>query len=155
MRKLDPRIERIAEWVTGKGFSVRFRTAGGNLFFLNQRQIVINIRRSTNHILAMFLHECGHLIGATSASRRTLRRFRYGWGSTPTPDSIWRMGILSEEMEAWHLGHELAGKLKIELDEPSFERAKSRCLESYVRWASKKPLHTPAGLPIKKRSRKW
>lgn len=156
MTQLDPRIKRVVAWVKKRGFSVQFMTAGRDSFFLVDKQISLNINRSPNFVLAILLHECGHLIGATSRSSKTKRRFEYGYAAQQTADRVWKVGILAEEMEAWHLGKDLACKLKIKLDEATFEKTKAQCLSTYIKWAANPhPYHPASRAKIQKQAREW
>jgi len=50
-----------------------------------------------------------------------------------------RMGVLEEEIAAWSKALDIAKKRKIIIDREVFDRDKSRCLMTYIKWLRREP----------------
>jgi hypothetical protein len=118
--KAIPRLERAVKYARRRGLVVKF-VHGSTGFIDNDAKVVVVPKHSSfEHILYVLLHELGHH-----------KSLRYKVSDR-------RIDILEEEMNAWRLAWDLGAKLGVLTVEnlSTFNRAKSRALMTYVRWAA-------------------
>jgi len=130
-------IEEVVSWCSFRRISVEFYKGCGGTYDSSDRTIRINSRQSIEKQLYVLLHECGHLL-IDDRSETTGFRFRHGYHA---PDSeirrrfIYKCTIVEEELEAWHRGRKLAGKLGIKINDDVFSTLKATFIKSYMKWA--------------------
>jgi len=126
------KIKHVVAWCESKNIEVIFSKEGS--YYSETQKIHINQRLKPETQLYVLLHECGHhLIGYKE------RHERYGMGYTVEDASIkrsliHRIDVLDEELEAWHRGRKLAGRLCISIDKKQFDRVRAKMVKTYVRW---------------------
>lgn len=131
-------IARVAEWLKGRGITIRFERREGAAFHETSKAIIVAGTMRPDAALVYILHECGHvLIG----SDKDTTRYALGYPRSDDPEVNksfqHRLAILEEETEAWHRGWKLMHRLKIGwcVDEKHWEETRQRCLKSYVKWS--------------------
>jgi Zn-dependent peptidase ImmA (M78 family) len=99
------------------------------------KQIVINRRRTDEHKLYILLHEYGHhhlMQNKNLANKFKAISNRYARNMLTE-----QILAIEEEVLAWHYGEEAAKALGIPLDQTKFQLLKSRCLRTHIRSYSK------------------
>lgn len=139
--RLSPNEKIVADHILAS-FGVTVRLTGrASAFYAENQEIQLNGAHGKRR-LYILLHEAGHTI---IWARRNTKKIqgRAGRGHNPCAaaaglrkgSTVSNIGILEEEMEAWHIGRELAGQLGIALDN-TFEKVKAEYLLGYVKWAA-------------------
>lgn len=124
------KLQKISNWCDSKGIGLQF---SGKQCEVNENGIInINLKCTPETQVYSLLHECGHvLIGQTN------KKFDNGY-STNDPNMkkslLHRTDVLYEECEAWHRGWKLSKRLGIKLNKLAYDRYKTQCLKTYVRW---------------------
>ena len=128
-------LERVVAWCESKGVSVAFSTKEAAAFDSNTNTITVSGRLSPERQLHVLLHECGHVLVGDNP------RFSAGYPTLPEKGEKLsfsnRLACLEEEIEAWNRGWKLGKRLRLRLDPVAFERTRTECLKTYVKWASK------------------
>ena len=128
-------IEKLINWCDSSGIKVNFCKLENGIFYPTENLIKISGRLSPESQLFCLLHECGHyLIGDREKHQR------YGMGYQQQDPNIMRTfhhkcDIVEEEFEAWHRGAKLAARLNIVLDKERFDKIRTTCIRSYMKWA--------------------
>jgi len=128
-------LEKLINWCDSHGITVNFCKLEAGIFYPQENLVKISGRLSPESQFFCLLHECGHyLIGNREKHQR------YGMGYQQQDPNIMRTfhhkcDIVEEEMEAWHRGAKLAARLGIEIDKARFDKDRTTCLRSYMRWA--------------------
>lgn len=140
-------MERVRAWLAQRGFDLTVKKgADSQVEFFDGRGVLIDGRLSPPARLATLLHECGH-VSIFLARRRSKRtrvagatwgEFLLSYGRCKPGVSVGRVSEVQEELEAWDRGEALARRLRVRLARPVFERVRTRCMMSYVRWAGRK-----------------
>lgn len=136
-------IEKILDWCNKRKINVEFSRNARELYSNTQRKIYVNSNTTFEEQMYTLLHECGHhLIHETAIKDFDLylEKFNHGYYTqTLNEESLARkMSILSEEIEAWNRGFNLARRLQLFVNIHNYEEYKNSCLRSYVRWVSSK-----------------
>ena len=88
--------------------------------------------KSKGEMLAVLLHECGHVEGFLSGS------FQGEISKLPPhgkkPKDFWYIEWLREEFDAWKRAEKIAAELKILGLKAALKKMKERCLMAYVEW---------------------
>ena len=108
------------------------------------RVVSINSRSPPHVRVAVLLHECGHVLVCrsrlASPTRRvcemSLKEWVHDKGRGKPRTSARRLAILCEEGEAWNRGWALGVRLRIRLNACRYERVRTACLLTYLRWAA-------------------
>jgi hypothetical protein len=128
-------LKRVIEWCEARQLEVVFAKKSGGLYDHLKKKIRINGHARPDMQLYMLLHECGHhLIDSKQTGERL---FSQGY-SADDPNvrrtATHRIDIVAEELEAWHRGSRLASRLKIKLDKVAFDKARTTCMKTYMKW---------------------
>jgi hypothetical protein len=121
---------------------ISFTEASGidDCFVPEARAILVNSRLSSEMKKITLLHELGHFLIMQSRIRNKGKEYMCmtfdEYTDNPT-NRRKRLGTIMEEIEAWQRGLKLAKRLKIRINTRKFDKERVRCLQTYVRWASK------------------
>ena len=102
------------------------------------KEIHICSRNGIENKLYALLHECGHALvreNWTKFEKEFPAHAACGYDGRKNGTAKYRVSLIEEEYEAWKRGKRLAKRLGIELDEARFEKHKTECLMSYIKWA--------------------
>lgn len=131
-------LDAVVNWAAEHGLTVEFMGKGGGVYDHTNKNIVISSRLSPLRQLAFLLHEAGHhLINRSDASERYAMGYM-AEGPHVKKTLSHRMAVLDEEMEAWHRGWKLAGRLDLSIEWWQYEAVKLECLKTYVKWVARK-----------------
>lgn len=127
-------LAKVIDWLDRKGMKVGTARHANAVYDPNTQTISINSRLAVEQQLYILLHECGHhLIG----DRDRHERFGMGYNVYDTAESrtlVHRVDVVDEELEAWHRGRRLAGRLKIKIDKNAFDSARAAYMKTYMKW---------------------
>ena len=132
----EEHFETLVLWLQKKGFEVFLYTDAPNCVFWNLSEVHINSRMHAEKRLHVLIHECGHVLINRNRERpfRLSKHARVSHYSKISRDK--RVSVLSEEMEAWRRGENLARRLSIDFDVEKFDKLKTTCLMGYIHWAA-------------------
>lgn len=128
-------LKTLTGWCAAHGICVTFCQLEGGMYWSEDKTIKISGRLSPEKQVFFLLHECGHhLIGDKE------KHERFGMGYPQTDAKIkrtfhHRCDIVDEELEAWHRGFKLAGRLHIPLSKERFDKTRVVMLKTYFKWA--------------------
>lgn len=128
-------LESLVSWCSSKKLKVAFVKKVGATYYPNSKEVLVSSRLSPPRQVAFLIHECGHhLIGMKEHSER------FGMGYPQTDPEVTktfhhRVSCLEEEMEAWHRGWKLAGRLGLSISREFFDEVRLECLRSYIKWS--------------------
>lgn len=130
-------LEVLVDWCHQKGIRISFEKKEGATYYTAEKRVSVAGRMSPEKQLCMLLHECGHhLIGFVDGDDRFGMGYPHVGDDDVNTTFHHRLSCLEEEMEAWHRGWKLAGRLKLNLQRDVFDRVRLECLRSYVKWAN-------------------
>jgi hypothetical protein len=122
------------------GWSVELRRGSVALNEANfdKKLITINLNQRPELRVYALLHELGHV--SVRRSQGYTYKFPYGeLDKSQLNTNRKRMGVLEEEIAAWSKALDIAKKRKIIIDREVFDRDKSRCLMTYIKWLRREP----------------
>ena len=141
-------LRELREWLRARGFALKQVRTGGDQVCFEQRCVTVRKRANGAATLAVALHECGHVL-VHLQRKQNKRKCVAGttWKQSRLSSAQDESGRVKrralqtceEEFAAWERGKRLAGRLRLKLDRRAFERQKTRCLMSYVRWVALPP----------------
>jgi hypothetical protein len=134
--------EVLLKWIRQKGYG--FKEGDTDFYDGVMRVITCNRRLSEEKKLYSVLHECGHLLvqrDTESYEKRYKSQVEGLFDKRKCRSLRWRIDFLKEEYDAWDRGFRLAGRLKIPIDEDSYYKYASKCLETYCKWVVDKEWH--------------
>jgi hypothetical protein len=138
-------IAKLAEWLASKGWDLVINNRVRNVADFNETTVTINGRSGPQAQLAFLAHECGHIV--VDSRRTSTDRFSRGWplavGPKKNKNTIHRVSLVEEEIEAWAVGERLLKKMNIPYDKNTFLVCKSGALRTYFRWAGRKKHREP------------
>lgn len=137
-------FERLLELADEWGYDVELVTGTDDRVEMGDaRTVWIDTRRHPETRCYTLLHELGHV----------LVRRRWAEFSEPHPTYLrhpdaephprhraspaFRVGLVSEELEAWRRGRRLARRLGMRVDDAKWEREQCAALLGYVAWAAR------------------
>jgi len=138
-------IKKVVNWARAKGYDVEFSFAHNDEIDTFEKEIRISSRFSIENQLYGLLHECGHLLLRSNEkryektylmtnemdNRKTLHRGLF-------KSKQCQVDIIAEEIDAWRQGKRLAKRLKIIINDKSYNKEMAKYVFSYVRSAYKK-----------------
>lgn len=137
-------MARIVEHVNKNyGYEVlyEYRKPGeGNIDAAYHDEKVIRIDKSYKDETKTYilLHEVGHVIQYNNEHVYD-RQFGAIFNGLFSKSSLTRrMAVLNGEFDAWNKGLTFADQMKIPINQKKFETVKTKCLNTYVQWASNK-----------------
>lgn len=132
-------IDDLIDWTHKKGYSIDFDYCVRDEFRPGDNMITISIRQGKENQLYSLLHECGHLILQNNENLYNQKypssaKMAYFTSNKKLERSPkYKVDVLTEEIDAWRKGKELAKKLKIYIDEDKYYSVMSRCVYSYIK----------------------
>ena len=129
-------LEKVVGWCSVRCIDVNFVKKALGTYHMGVKQISISSRLGPVNQVAILLHECGHhLIGDIEHHDRFGMGYPMGGDPTVSRTFNHRVAVLDEEMEAWHRGWKLAGRLELALDRETFDKIRLDCVKSYIKWS--------------------
>lgn len=128
-------IETLISWAKSKNNRVVLSSKNVSAFFASDKLIRIKRQNSLKNMMYDLLHECSHLSMTFTKSYDS----KYDFKSRPDErKTSVKLDILSEELEAWYVGIKLAQCLLLSIDKKEYEKKRSECVMTYVRWVARK-----------------
>lgn len=127
-------LEKLIGWCSSKKLTVDFVKKASATLIPADMTVKVSARLSPPRQVVLLLHECGHhLIGTQE------QHVRFGMGYPQTDPEVkktfhHRVACLDEEMEAWHRGWKLVGRLGLSVDRGLYDLVRLDCLRSYIKW---------------------
>ena len=130
-------IESAVEWARKKGVRVEFDYCVQDEYRSSDGLITISTRQGIENQLYSLLHECGHLAldinpKLYSKSFPTSMKLAYKSNKALERSKKYKVDIMSEEIDAWRKGRELANRLDIYVDDEKYYNLKVECLYGYI-----------------------
>lgn len=121
------------------GYTVYLCDVTDGLCDFSNKRILISSRLGIEKRLYILIHELGHIL-----IRNNQKKFQseYSGHANVSLDrrcnwtKKFRVSTIEEEIEAWKRGKRVAKRLGIEINEEKFNKFKTNCLMSYIRWAA-------------------
>lgn len=122
-------IKRLIRWLKARDISVKF--VKSKLGEYDHNKLVISVSESANPELQLhvLLHECGHhLLELDYIHEKVVRPALVG----PAAWIVKKTNAVTEEVEAWARGGELAKRLKLHINEAGWDTNRTNCLKTYM-----------------------
>ncbi len=132
-------LETLQTWAHKKGYDVDFDYLVRDEYRPADNLITICTRYGKEKQLYALLHECGHLILGKNESLYEKKypssaKMAYFQSNKKLERSHkYKIDVISEEIDAWRKGQELAKRLDIYIDEEKYYSLMTKCVYSYVR----------------------
>ena len=136
-------IDKLSDWVHKKGYSIEFDYCVRDEFHPADKTITISLRQGPEKRLYSLMHECGHLIlhhneklyakKYPSSTKMAYYNSNHRLERSPK----YKIDILSEEIDAWRKGQDLAKRLNFYIDEENYYSIMAICVYSYVKSLAK------------------
>ena len=132
-------IDKLIDWAYTKGCAIDFDYCVRDEFRPEDKLITISLRQGPENRLYSLLHECGHLIlnknEALYAKKypSSMKMAHYKSNKTLEKSPKYKVDVLTEEIDAWRKGKDLAKRLGIYIDEDNYYSVTSKCVYSYVK----------------------
>ena len=148
-KKLEKRLfeagmSRLITWIDNKSWTMDIDYTNRDEMIPANKHITINGRQGLEKQLYSFLHECGHLLiqknwdSYTKAYPASAKMYNYATTHKQLERSHkYKVDCISEEIEAWRRGKNLADRLGIYINEEKYNALTSECVYSYITWAAK------------------
>ena len=128
----------VENWAYNKGFKVEMKQNGHNTICFEAFYITINASQGAENRLFSLLHECGHIL-LCQDEKRYKEAFPGVWNGIQdkrrSRGRFFRVSLVEEEMMAWNEGLKLAKRLGVNINEDKWNKHKTDCLYTYLRWA--------------------
>jgi len=134
------KFDELAQYSKQLGWNVMLRkgTTALNEADFEKKQITINSSQRPELRVYTLLHELGH--ASVRRGQGWAYKFPYcNLNKKVLTTNRERIGILEEEMAAWHKALDIAKKRNVIIDREVFDRDKARCLMTYIKWVRKEP----------------
>jgi len=131
----DFQFKRLKQYCKRLGWSVVCKHSVECSADFESRIIVINSQLKPEIRLYRLLHEIGHIL----ISHRKNYKQKFGCYAASPKDlqkNINKLCVVEEEFVAWDRGLQLARKQNISINEARFNKDKTQCLMSWVKWAA-------------------
>lgn len=138
-------MDKLESWLERRGFDLELSRGADDSVCFTTCVVSINSRSSERTQLYTLLHECGHITVFEQRMKDRKRRvagstFRQFWNNCGNARreraKAVRIGVLTEEIEAWDRGEALASRLKIPYNKKAYHQLRTRSLMTYVRWGA-------------------
>lgn len=135
-------ISRVIDWLWAKSWDIEFSHTVDDEMNPNAKCVTINARQGEEKQLYSLLHECGHILIQSNEIRYNqkfpaqAKRNCYLSHRQLEKSKKYKIDVISEEIEAWDRGKNLATRLGIYIDEIKFNAVKAECVYTYVEWAT-------------------
>ena len=131
-------LETVCEWVAKKNYSVVFDYCVQDEFSSADNCISVNTRQNIENQLYTLLHECGHLILHNNENLynknypSSAKMACYSRNIRLERSPKYKVDVLSEEIDAWRKGKDLANRLDVYIDEEKYYSMMTKCVYSYI-----------------------
>ena len=130
-------IRAAVDWAEKKGVDVEFGYCVQDEYRSADGLITVNTRQGIENQLYTLLHECGHLAldkNTKLYSKRfpTSMKLALKNNKALERSKKYKVDVMSEEIDAWRKGRELANRLDIYIDEEKYYKVQTECLYSYI-----------------------
>lgn len=144
--KYQKAIDKVVAWATNRGYDVDFGGSYEDRMSEFEKIITINTRFKPEIQLYALLHECGHVLIRCDkkrykrhfrvlASAETLSRTKHSFNKRSYRSKAWQVDQIAEEIDAWRKGRELAKRLKIKINEDTYDKEIGRWVFTYISYA--------------------
>lgn len=139
-------MEVMRRWLKARGFALQIKDSVADCVIFDSAAghvVQINKRLSYPVKVATLMHECGHVSIFMSRTRNqslriagaNFREFFLEVGRMSLRGRASRLCVLEEEIAAWQRGEDLAKRLGVRFSRGAFERTRTLCLMTYVKWS--------------------
>lgn len=138
IRKIKSNIKTLETWVHKRNWTINFKAYSTDKMSTDDKEISINSKLSLETQLYTLLHECGHILARAklkqyykrypSTHRVEIKKFNKGLMRA----KAYKIDALSEEIDAWRSGKQLAKRLKIQINEKNFNTIMYKSVFTYV-----------------------
>ena len=135
---------RLITWLEKKNWTVDIDYTNRDEIVPSSKVVFINSRQGIEKQFYSFLHECGHLLiqanwtNYEKAYPATAKMFAYASTHKQLERSAkYKVDQISEEIEAWKRGKNLADRLGLYINEEKYNALTAECVYSYITWAAK------------------
>jgi hypothetical protein len=115
---------KIAAWLSARGYRLR----SGQSYSVHDRTVEYRPSDPAATRVIFLLHECGHVLYARNEPQHTGYNDPRGRARSKASAA----DLVRDEIEAWHRGYALAGRLRIRVDPRAYRRAYGHSVMSYV-----------------------
>jgi hypothetical protein len=135
--KLNESIDKLRDWLQKKNFDLYFG-AFEDIADSSERSITIDNRKKLENQLYVLLHECGHIIvnnnqNYSSKFPYMMRANKRGTRNKRLENCYkYRVEQISEEIDAWRAGRDLAKRLSIPVNDENFHDLMTKKVYTYV-----------------------
>jgi len=133
-------IEELIDWTDKKGYSIDFDYCVRDEYRPEEKVITISLRQGSENRLYALLHECGHLIlgnNETLYAKKYPSSMKMAYCNNNNKrlerSAKYKVDILTEEIDAWRKGKDLANRLEIYIDEDNYYSIMARCVYTYIK----------------------
>ena len=132
-------------WLRRRGFKLEREAGADDCVCFDSARVLINSKASRESQLSALLHECGHVDVLQKRLRNKRRRVAGAtlghWARTSNTKSRRalrvRINVVTEEIEAWDRGEDIARRLRIRYNKKTFQNVRTRALMTYFRWTAR------------------
>ena len=140
--KYQKDLDKLEAWAINRGYTVHFIPYVMDAVWGFDKSININSKCKLETQLYSLLHECGHIM-----VRSNQKKFRSNYPISHTQEKrksvnkqifrtkSYQVDIITEEIDAWRKGKELAKRIGIKLSNSAYDKETSKWVFSYINTA--------------------
>ena len=134
----NEQIKTLTRFSSRKGYKVVFdkSSQSEDLVDYTTKTIIISSRHSQEVAFYFLLHEIGHVV-IKGSSGKYKHAYDEIWKTFSKSSLTFKVATLQEELDAWREGLILAHKMNLKVDRRKFEVTKTKCISTYLSWASR------------------
>jgi len=133
-------LNKLVEWISSKNWDVRFGVFEDEMSQWD-KVIKINIKCKLENQLYTLLHECGHLL--LYKNKNYKKQYPYSFkvdmklnrNKRLMKVHRYQVDLISEEIDAWRKGKELAKRLRIYINEDNYNNEMAKYVFTYINGA--------------------
>ena len=131
-------IEKLVEWANKKHVDVQFGYKMSDEYRPADSLITINTHYGLENRLYALLHECGHLLLTNNEKSyvkkypSSARMWYYTRNRRIENSKKYKVDVISEEIDAWRKGREIAKRLNIYVDDKNYYSLMTDCVYTYI-----------------------
>lgn len=130
-------INKLIKWLNSKNWHIEFGFYEDEIS-LYDKSITINHKNKIENQLYAILHECGHMV--LFLNKKYPEKYSYIYkvdlflnkNKSMTKSKRYQVETISEEIEAWHRGFNLAKRLNIYINIDNYKKEASKYIWSYI-----------------------
>jgi hypothetical protein len=131
-------LDVLESWALKKGVQIDFDYCTRDEYRPSDKLITISTRQGLENQLHALLHECGHLLLANNELSYAKKypssaKLWYKDNKKLVKSHKYKVDVISEEIDAWRKGKELADRLDLYIDEGRYYSIMTKCVWSYIR----------------------